>query len=197
GDNIYDDKNIGNYNYEDDNETINEVIKLTGDRSYVQVKYDTGSSGNIIEINGYFRKVFTYDGYLYVIMYVPKDEHHKAIAIHRIQTVEAIEMPVRNIPEFNYDEFCEIRFGVFWGEPKDIKLEISKDFKHYFTKRFWHQTQKLRDNKNGSLFISMKVPLSYELISWIVGWGKAIKVIEPAALVLKIKDKLKETLEMY
>ncbi|MCK5742231.1 MAG: WYL domain-containing protein, partial [Chlorobi bacterium] len=145
----------------------------------------------------HFRKVFTYAGYLYVIMYVPKDGHHKAIAIHRIQTVEAIEIPVRKIPEFNYDEFCKIRFGVFWGEPKDIKLEISKDFKHYFTKRFWHQTQKLRDNKNGSLFISMKVPLSPELVSWIVGWGKAIKVIEPASLVVKIKDKLKETLEMY
>jgi len=47
------------------------------------------------------------------------------------------------------------------------------------------------------MLLEMKVPLLPELITWIFSWHTAVKVIMPDSLRIKIKKKLKESLEQY
>lgn len=44
---------------------------------------------------------------------------------------------------------------------------------------------------------NMEVPVSPELVTWILGWHTAIKVIKSESLVDEITQKLEEALKIY
>ena len=43
----------------------------------------------------------------------------------------------------------------------------------------------------------MKVSLSRDFITWVLGWHDGIKVIKPQSLIEAIKEKLKNTMDLY
>jgi predicted DNA-binding transcriptional regulator YafY len=51
--------------------------------------------------------------------------------------------------------------------------------------------------KDGTLLLKMKALISPEMVTWILGWHTAIKVIKPGSLIEEITQKLEETLKMY
>ena len=80
---------------------------------------------------------------------------------------------------------CAAQF-VFSSKPLDIKLKVKKKFVGYFVGRRWHKTQKESYDKKGNLIIELKVPIGMDLVSWIIGWNEAIKVMKPVIkLILK------------
>ena len=117
--------------------------------------------------------------------------------MHRIHRLHEVVHDDIEVPEFDYEEFSNIRFGVFWGEPENVKLQIDKKFKKYFVNRFWHNTQQLSEDKDDNMILKMKVPLSPELISWIISWHEAVLVLVPQTLREKVITKLKSTISMY
>ena len=191
------DKNIGNYNYEKIDDLIKGIIEAISQNLCLEVKYDTAQEGIIKSYICQIKKIFTYGGFLYAAAYVPRYGYYIALAIHRIKVIKQTTSQEIEVPEFDLEEFSSIRFGVFWGEPEKIILEIKKKYVKYFENRFWHQTQKLESLKNGNMILKMEVPLSPELVSWILSWGEGIKVIEPAKLKEKILKKLKDTISNY
>jgi predicted DNA-binding transcriptional regulator YafY len=50
---------------------------------------------------------------------------------------------------------------------------------------------------DGSMILTMEVPLSPELFTWIIGWHEGIKVISPDRLADGILIKLKMVIKMY
>lgn len=89
------------------------------------------------------------------------------------------------------------RFGVFAGEVEQVELEIKSDFAHYFKDRIWHPSQQISTKMDGTLLIKMEAPISPELVTWILGWHTAIKIIKPGSLIEDITQKLEETLKSY
>jgi predicted DNA-binding transcriptional regulator YafY len=43
----------------------------------------------------------------------------------------------------------------------------------------------------------MRVPIGMDLVSWILGWNKVIKVLRPVELREKVLAKAKEIIKMY
>ena len=52
----------------------------------------------------------------------------------------------------------------------------------WLRERIWHPTQELRELVDGGIEISLEVPINYEIISWILGFGSAAEVIQPYSL---------------
>jgi len=63
--------------------------------------------------------------------------------------------------------------------------------------RMWHPTQEIEEENDGSLTVSLNVPIDPDVISWILGFGSGALVLEPPSLRQRVKAELEATLRCY
>jgi len=84
-----------------------------------------------------------------------------------------------------------------WGivveeEVKTVRLRIEDpEIMRIMGETVWHPSQVLEKQKDGSMIMTMKVTDTYELLSWILGWGEKLEVLEPP----EIRNAIIETAE--
>jgi predicted DNA-binding transcriptional regulator YafY len=81
-------------------------------------------------------------------------------------------------------------FGILDEDlPKPEKVEIR--FPGYFlrtlTERQFHHTQKIRKCADGGCMLTMTVPVSHELVKWVLGWSDCGEVVRPKTLREKLR----------
>lgn len=191
------DKNIGYYDYTQFDPIIKRCIISIVRSEMVVIRYESHNLKKKNDIKVLIRTLFTYNGALYAAAYVPKHENHISLAIQNMESIELTNTKLLNAPKFDFDKFKYNRFGVFEGETKKIALEVKRDYKHFFKNRIWHKSQKMQEKSNGNLIIRLEVPVTYELIAWILWWTDAVKVIKPKELQETIIEKAKYILKKY
>ena len=108
-------------------------------------------------------------------------------------TGERFEMP----SDFNADEFLKSSFGIFQGQPVTVKLHFSADAAGYGREKTWHESQKIKDRKDGSVILELEVPATGEIKRWIMRWGAQVEVLEPDSLREEIRSEAAEILGVY
>jgi len=105
---------------------------------------------------------------------------------------------ILKITTFDSDLFWKNKFGLFSADQVDVKLQFSKG-KFVIISRdgFWHHSQAVNDTQNGDLTLEMKVGISPELISWLLGWHQYVTVQSPEELIDIIKSAHQKSLEKY
>ncbi len=195
-DSLFWDQNIGHYDYSQHDDIIRKVVDVISNKQWVNIDYNTSSKGVINQILVLLRCLFTYNGSVYAVAYVPKHDTHIALTLQNIKNIEVIKHK-QKAPDFEFKEWTKNRFGVFYGNIRRVVLKVQPEFKHYFVNRKWHQSQILTEEEDGSLTIEFKVPIGADFVSWILSWGDAIKVEKPIELIEVIKDSLNDTLKQY
>ena len=136
-------------------------------------------------------------GGLYVIIYIRKYDKFRLLAIQRIKHFKVLEEVHPPDPQFEPSLFWENRFGLFSGEPSQVKIKFSSSARMHIEGRHWHASQTFSEGKNGSLILEMLVGLSPELTSWIFSWNEYAEVLEPPELIKKISNKIKKLNTLY
>lgn len=96
--------------------------------------------------------------------------------IHQLElTKEKFNYPKRYHPA----QMLDGAFGIFTGPARSFQLRFAPNLAEYIASRKWHQSQKLRRQRDGSVILSLKVTDSEEVRSWIRSFGKQVKVIRP------------------
>ncbi|ROL58689.1 WYL domain-containing transcriptional regulator [Bacteroidetes/Chlorobi group bacterium ChocPot_Mid] len=190
------DQNFGTYDYSKHNSLIEEVIGNIVNKEWVHIRYYSVKQDTEKHYDCFFEGLFTFNGIIYVVTYFPYYGKHEALQLHGIKQIEKSNN-IYELPEFDFDEFTERRFGVYSSKPMTIRLKIKKKFIGYFSGRKWHKTQRTSYDRNGNLIIEMTVPIGMDLVSWIIGWNEAIKVIKPKSLKDKVISKMKLGLMQY
>ncbi len=198
-DSMYWNKNIGQYDYSAYDKILRRIIHYITENKWVKIDYY--SLKNLDEVEEHiciFKSIFTYFGYLYVAAFDAKHKEYVVYAVHRIDSIDEYDKtPQVRVPKFNYEKFLKRRFGVYAGKPKRVELLVSAEYAHYFVGRFWHDSQKIKKNQDGSLTILLNVPLVPDFISWIFSWGKIIRVVSPRSLQNEVLNQAKELLKLY
>jgi len=194
---LYWDKNIGTYDYTQYDYLIRRAINYITNKKLAKVKYKSKKVGRPKEYSVLPRCLFTYAGALYAVAYVPKHDTNIALAIHRISELKEVGDYTEPIPEFDFVQWAENRFGVYYGKPENVRLRVDKTCADYFRNRFWHHSQKLYLDKLGNLLIDLKVPIVPDFKAWILSWGDKIKVLKPTRLKKEINYELRKTLKQY
>jgi predicted DNA-binding transcriptional regulator YafY len=86
----------------------------------------------------------------------------------------------------------ESAFDFVAGDPIHVKIWFSKDQARYIRERKWSGTQKIPDQKDGSIILSMDTSGWQDVKRWVLSHGSRAKVIEPAELRNEILAELKE-----
>jgi predicted DNA-binding transcriptional regulator YafY len=123
------------------------------------------------------------------------------LALDRIKKIQVTDDLYLDNDLFDPDTYFKDMIGVTridGQEPETIKLIIYKEsVPHVETKKIHHSQRITRRNDDGSIEVELCLLVNYELISTILGFGAAVRVVEPGYLVRAVKEELMASAARY
>lgn len=178
-------------------EIIFQVSAATGKRKRVEIAYKAASTGKETtrKIDPYH--VWAMNGGFYLIGLCHLRNAVRTFALERVKSLALLDESFHYLEHFSLEEYLQTAFRVMRGDPQIVKVWFSPGAARVVRERIWHPTQEIREQEDGSLVITLEVPINYEIISWILGFGSAAEVLHPVALKKRIVEELEASLSRY
>lgn len=116
--------------------------------------------------------------------------HIEELAIRKDDSAERNE----EISSYNPTKDATVSFGHSKGEKISVTLACSANKVEIITDRFGKRIQ-LDETDNGDIQAQVEVYKSEQFFGWIVGTGKAVKIVSPNSLIKEYQDYLKYLLD--
>ena len=168
-------------------ETVTNAIRLL---RRLEIKYQTPGSDPVIRKLDPYHGV-RFEGDWYVVGFCHLRRKLLTFSLGRI--FDAKMLPdVFEIPaDFDFHKLTGSHFGVHWSSNEiDVKIHFDKSVAGYIKERKWHPSQKVEQNPDGSLVLSLTVNHLLELKRWILSWGEVAEVLEPEEFVEEVKQTI-------
>ena len=110
-------------------------------------------------------------------------------------TDQKFEVPA----DFSPDKYFDKEIGVWLSATTKYKIEllISKEIGTFALERSWNSNQVIKQNEDGSVYVSFETTQLPEVKRWVLGQGKTVKVLGPEELIVSIKDEVNFIMNMY
>jgi predicted DNA-binding transcriptional regulator YafY len=135
-----------------------------------------------------------HQGGLYLIALDHAKEDVRTFAVERIRTAAVTRSRFTPPPAATLDELQSTAFQLIHGEPQLIRIRFSPEQAPYVAERIWHESQKLEEQPDGSVILSLTVASLWEVKRWLLGWGADAEVLEPCDLRQAVFDECKDLL---
>jgi predicted DNA-binding transcriptional regulator YafY len=180
--------------------TLAELAKAWVEQRRVLITYRAYDAEKAIErkIEPYFIEPAAPGHSSYVVAYC----HHAAeLRIFKVERIEAIELTneTYTIPaDFDANKYFSAAWGIVAeGEEQMVKLKFSPEIARLIEETIWHPSQVLEKQADGSVIMTLKVFYTYELVTWILGWGEKVEVLEPPELRQEMLQTAKAMVKIY
>lgn len=112
----------------------------------------------------------------------------RTFALPRIAEVVVAKETFVRPPDFSPDKFFSTALGVLGGTGDyRVVIRFAPQVAERVREREWHESQEMRELPDGGLELQMRLGALSEAEQWILGWGAAAEVIEPAELRTSIR----------
>ena len=128
--------------------------------------------------------------------------HAKAIRLYAMPRIRncKITNDKFSIPkDFKLEQHIDVQMGAWGnsGEKFKVEIEFVKGLKTYVMERTWHKGQILKENKDGSVYLSFDTNQLGQTASWIMSFTGGAKVLNPPELKAEVKAAATRILEQY
>ncbi len=183
---------LGHYSGEIDHRALSDVMNYIAQKRWIRVIYGEQSKSQLL----FPFKIIPYLGRLYLAVWHGKHDSYGVYAVDKIKMVYQAPSPQPPIPKFDLKKFMSTRFGL-WEDPQrresDIEIHMTNPkIADFFRSSYWHVSQKIITNDDGTLTIKMKAGLSPELVSWVLHWAPDLLVVRPQEL----RDEVRRRAEL-
>lgn len=90
---------------------------------------------------------------------------------------------------FSLENRLRDSFGVYSGRGQfDVVIRFSERAADYIREKRWHESQRLRELKNGGVELRLTLSSLDEIKRWVLSWGGDAVVIKPRELALAVKE---------
>ncbi len=121
----------------------------------------------------------------------------RTLAVERIQEITKTGSSFEYPKDFDPEELLESAFDIVYEDPIDVKIWFSANQARYIKERTWSKTQKIKDQKDGSIILSMSTSGWWDVKRWVLSYGRNAKVLEPEELKKEIVDELTTAKDSY
>ena len=178
-------------------EIVKELSEATASRKSVEILYQAVSTGRQTtrKVDPY--QVWVMNGVFYLIAHCHVRDAIRTFAMDRIKSFTVLDESFVMPENFSLEDYLQSAFRVMRGSPEKVRFRLTPGAAHIVRERIWHPTQEIRDLPDGGVEISVEVPINYEIISWIMGFGSAAQVIEPDSLRKRIMLEHQTAAQQY
>jgi proteasome accessory factor B len=107
----------------------------------------------------------------------------------RIQSARPTGKTFERSQKFSLEKRLRDSFGVHSGEGKfEVAIRFAPRAADYIREKKWHESQSLREFKNGAVELRMKLSSLGEVQRWVLSWGGDAKVLQPPELVKAVRQ---------
>jgi proteasome accessory factor B len=113
----------------------------------------------------------------------------RTFAPARIQSVTPTGERFERSQKFSLEKRLRDSFGVHSGEGKfEVVIRFAPRAADYIREKKWHESQSLREFKNGAVELKMKLSSLGEVQRWVLSWGGDAEVLQPPELVESVRQ---------
>jgi predicted DNA-binding transcriptional regulator YafY len=185
--------------YSTKTEALDDLFQAVADLRPLKCRYRSGSrdAEETVVIHPYAMVLYK-DAIYCVGLHTARGEI-RTFLLDRMRDTETSALERFELPaDFKIDDHFQGSFGIWRGTKKaKVVIDFDASVAELVRSRRIHESQKLTTLPDGTLRLTMMVGELTELASWILGWGKTAKVIEPEELALHVKDELLQALAKY
>jgi predicted DNA-binding transcriptional regulator YafY len=106
----------------------------------------------------------------------------------RVQTAKQTGKTFPRPDSFSLEKRLRDSFGVHSGEGEyQVLVRFNSRVADFVREKKWHESQKLRELKDGGVELTLELSSLVEIERWVLGWGADAKVIKPRELVESVK----------
>jgi proteasome accessory factor B len=114
----------------------------------------------------------------------------------RIQKIEPTGKTFERSKKFSLEKELRDSFGVHSGEGEfEVVIRFNARAADYIREKKWHESQQLRELKNGGVELKLKLSSLVEIERWILSWGGDAKVLKPRELAESVQKSAKRILQ--
>lgn len=124
----------------------------------------------------------------------------RVFRVDQIEYATSLSKEIFKYPaDFNLKEYMSHNWGVMGdGDVSVVKLKVIGALAHRFRNMIYHHSQNIEEVlDDGSIIVSYKVRGLDEMMTWIVQWGEAMEVLEPAYLRGKLLQMGGKLVSLY
>jgi predicted DNA-binding transcriptional regulator YafY len=178
-------------------EMIAQASDAAARNKQVAIVYKAASTGreSTRRIDPY--QVWAMNGSFYLIGLCHLRNAVRTFAMDRIKKLVVLDDSFHFPKEFSLEDYLQTAFRVMRGDSQTVKVWFGPGAAQVVRERIWHPTQEIREQPDGSLVITLEVPINYEITSWIMGFGSAAKVLGPTSLQKRIQEEHQAAAQRY
>uniref|UniRef100_UPI0040498B2C helix-turn-helix transcriptional regulator n=1 Tax=Cephaloticoccus sp. TaxID=1985742 RepID=UPI0040498B2C len=134
----------------------------------------------------------------YLIGFDVERQALRTFALPRISGVVRTKSKFERPADFSPETFFANALGVLGGTGNyRVMIRFSAAAAERVREREWHESQKLRELKDGELELEMRLGALEEAEQWILGWGAAAEVVGPPELRANIQRTIARLTQRY
>jgi proteasome accessory factor B len=139
-----------------------------------------------------------FEGDWYVVGHCHLRQAIRTFSLARMETARKQGQRFTVPRDFDFRKLSGSHFGVHWGtDDIEVRIQFAREAAAYVRERIWHPSQRIAENADGSLVLSLTVNHLLELKRWILSWGAMAQVLEPPALVAEIQQTVQSMAGTY
>jgi predicted DNA-binding transcriptional regulator YafY len=189
---------VGAGDYTKKAELIDELMVGIEDRKAVFITYQSLRATEPVTYDIYPYGLIYHRGALYLVGRSPQREEICHWKISRIEAAEVTQVHFQRPEDFDLEQHLAKSFGVYHGDG-DVKIKVwfAPAVARYVSESNWHESQKLTQQKDGSLLAEFQLSDTEEIKRWIMSFGQHAVVQEPESLKEEIVQELNSLLASY
>ena len=171
-----------------DLEVFDALAKATARRRQIELRYRKPGRPDIEQrvIDPYHLANINGEWYLFAYDHLRKDI--RTFVPARIQSLKPTGNTFERPQAFSLEERLKGSFGVQSGQGRyDVALRFNARVADYVREKKWHESQRLRELKNGGVELRLKLSSLGEIERWVLSWGGDATVLRPRELAAAVK----------
>ncbi|MEN8613808.1 WYL domain-containing transcriptional regulator [Dehalogenimonas sp. THU2] len=135
----------------------------------------------------------------YVIGYCQKAKAMRTFKVERIENIFELDETYEVPADFDANRYLADVFGVtVGGEVMKVRLKSrTQEAARLLSETMWHSSQENEAREDGAVIAGFEVVVSNEFVSWVLGWGDRVEVLEPEGLRESVKSTAEAMAGVY
>jgi len=176
---------------------LDKLIDATAQSKTVEIKYHTMHSDKttVRKVDPY--KMWYFDHTFFLIGRCHRADEVRMFVVDRIKTLKILDTGFRIPSDFSVEDYMKDSFGVIHGKKSKVVIRFDKEVAGYIKERIWHPSQKIKQNKDGTITTTFTIAGTNEIKYWVLSYGHHAEITEPQSLRDEIKKDLTRALKQY
>ncbi|MGE3781023.1 MAG: helix-turn-helix transcriptional regulator, partial [Pirellulaceae bacterium] len=179
-------------------EHLQDLLLAVSESRQTLITYQSARSTEPVEYQINPLALTQHRGSLYLVAFSHDHAEIRTFKLDRVEEVEVSALPFQPPDGFDVQEYFAGSFGVFHADGDiAVCIRFAPSAARYVREGQWHASQQLTCQKDGGLLAEFRLSGTEEIKRWVLSFGSAAVVLEPAALRDELAAELRQTIESY